>query len=108
MSRNTCTSLVSFKSIGIKCFNQMTQGKKEENKTNKYAACKRHTSNQRTRKDLKVIKYKNMLNANGNLKKSEAAIHRSDKMDTKTKCMKRAKGHYIMKRDLSTKRTQLL
>ena len=45
---------------------------------------------------LNVMGWKNIFHANGDQKKAGVAILISDKIDFKTKAVKRDKGHYIM------------
>ena len=45
---------------------------------------------------LKVRGWKKIFHANGNNKKAGVAILISDKIDFKTKAIKKVKGHYIM------------
>ena len=62
-----------------------------------YVVYKRLTSKQRDTYRLKVKGWKKIFHANRDQKKAGVAIHISDKIDFKTKAVKRDKeGHYIM------------
>ena len=66
-----------------------------KNKTLVYAVYKRPTSKQGTH-TLKVKGWKKIIHVNGDQKKAGVAILISDKIDSKTKAVKRDKqGHYI-------------
>ena len=68
-----------------------------KNKTSIYAVYKIPTSNQGTHTYWKWTAGKNIFHANGDQKKAGVAILISDKIDFKTKAVKRDKeGHYIM------------
>ena len=62
-----------------------------QNKTPIYAVYKRPTSNLRTHDRLKVKGWENIFHANGDQKKAGVAILISDKIDFKTKAVKRDK-----------------
>ena len=68
-----------------------------KNKTPIYAVYKRHTSKQRDTYRLKVKGWRKIFHTNRDQKKAGVAILISDKIDFKTKAVKRDKeGHYIM------------
>ena len=66
-------------------------------KQNPYICCLQETHLKTTDTyRLKVKGWKKIFHANGNQKKAGVAIFISDKIDFKTKAVKRDKGHYIM------------
>ena len=68
-----------------------------KNKNPIYAVYKRPTSKQGTHTRLKVKGWKKIFHSNRDQEKEGAAIFISDKIDFKTKAVKRDKeGHYIM------------
>ena len=75
-----------------------------KNKTPVYTVYKKPTSKQGTH-SLKVKGWKKIFHANRDQKKAGVAILISDKIDFKTKAVKRDKeGHYIMIKDQSEKK----
>ena len=69
-----------------------------------YVVSKRPTSKQGTYR-LKVKDWKKIFHANGEQKKAGVEILIPDKIDFKTKAVKRDKeGHYIMTKDQSKKK----
>ena len=68
----------------------------QKNKSLQYAAYKSLTLGQRTHK-LKVRRWKKIFHANGNNRKAEVITLISDKINFKTKAIKKDReGHYLM------------
>jgi len=83
-------SIITINVSGLKCSKQKTQSSRwdEKNKSMQYAAYKGLTLEQRTHR-LKVRGWKKILLANGNENKAGVTILKLDKIDFKTKAIKK-------------------